>query len=411
MRRTLLCAVSAIAMLWSGAVRADDEPPLATAIGKGDTAEVARLLDGGADPDTTWGGYSVLTWASGTGRLAIVKLLVERHATVDPKSDNGFTPLVAAASNKRPEIVAYLVAHGAKVNAQGPSGWTPLDDAEGNHDAKSAKILRDHGGVTGLPPLLGAANRGEVAKVQKLLASGADPSSHDASGGTALEIAANTGYLAIVKALVERKANVDAADNSGRTPLMEAAMNGHTEIVAYLIAHGATIDARNGDGQTALAIAVLGKHDDVAKLLRDHGATDAPPPAAAAPAPPTDADCADYRRFAEMGATGYASVVQGPAAPGSIDEAAHVKPANISLGGSECTVSEDDRTLACRWKDGAKDYATIASIAAQCSAGSKIDSEGGKTLIWYGGVPGKALVKIFVSDGDLVLVLFASLSG
>ncbi|HTJ42566.1 MAG TPA: ankyrin repeat domain-containing protein [Kofleriaceae bacterium] len=386
------------------AARADDLSPLGAAVSKGDVAEVTRQLDAGADPDETVQGYTMLTWAAGTGKLPIVKILVEHHAKVDPKIDNGFTPLVAAASNKHADIAEYLIAHGAKVNVQGSNGWTPLDDAEGNHDAKTAKVLRAHGGVSGLPPLLGAVNRGETAKVKKLLASGADPDSHDTAGGTAISIAANVGALAIVKLLVAAHADVDAADQNGYTPLMEASQNGHADVVAFLLAHGAKVDPRNREKQSALDIAVSTKHDDVAKLLRDHGATDAPPPAPAAPTAPTDADCADYRADVEMGPKGYASLVAGPAPAGSIMEAVHEKPATISLGGSDCTVSDDASTLTCTWKGGAKDYDGLASVAVQCSAGSKIDQRPGKTMIWYGGVPDtKALIKIFTSDDDLVI--------
>ncbi len=405
MRAALLCALALIVS--TRRVRADDAPPpLADAVVKGDAAEVTRLLDGGADPDTTWSGYTMLTWAAMAGKLPVVKVLVDHHATVEPPIKSGFTPLVAAVSNHQPEIAEYLLAHGAKVNLQSDAGWTPLDDAEGNHDAKSAKVIRAHGGVTGLPPLLGAVNRGEVAKVKKLLASGADPNSHDTANGTALSIAANVGSLAIVKLLVEHKAAIDTASTSGWTALMEATQNGHKDIVDYLIAHGAALDLRNGQGQTALAIAVETKHPDVAKLLRDHGATDAPPPAdapaAAAPAPPTDEQCAVFRKYAELGSSGYASLVGGPP-----DELTHDQPASEGFDGATCTVSADDKTFLCVWKDHASDYDGAASFVAQCSKGEKIATEAGKTIVWWGGVPAKTLIKVYVADTDLVVKFFA----
>jgi ankyrin repeat protein len=393
MRSIVLWVVAIVA---TSSVARADESPLGVAVSKGDAAEVTRLLDAGADPDETVQGYTMLTWAAGTGKLPIVKVLVEHHAKVDPK-DIAYSPLAAAASNKHADVVAYLIAHGAKVNVQGANGWTPLDDAEGNHDAKTAKVLRAHGGVSGLPPLLGAINRGETAKVKKLLASGADPDSHDSAGGTALSIAANIGSLAIVKMLVAAHA-AGTADKNGYTPLMEAAMNGHADVVVFLLDHGAALDARNRDGKSALDMAVIGKHEDIAKLLRDHGASDAPAPTTQAP---SDADCADVRTYLDMGPNSYASLVAGAAPAGSVMEAVHESPATISLGDSECTINDDRSTLTCAWIGGAKNFDTVSSFVVQCSRDSKVSKTTGKTTIWYGGVPAKTMVVIRASGADL----------
>lgn len=399
-------------LLCAGAVLADAMPPLATAVSKGDLAAVKLLLDQGADPDTVWNGYTVLTWASGAGKLAIVKALVEHHASINPKGS--WAPLAAAASNKQPEIAAYLIAHGALVNVQSSSGWTPLDDAEGNHDAKTAKVLRDHGGTSGLPPLLGAVNRGEVAKALQLLASGADPDSHDANNSTAVSIAANTGYLAIVKALVERHANVNTPDGGGWTPLMEATQNGHKDVAAYLIVHGADLNARNSDGQTALDVAVQTKHQDVIALLRASGAGSGSQ-AAGAPAF-SDADCADFRRFADQGASSdYGSLAAGPAESGSLEETLGLRDANVSLGGSGCNVSDDGKTLICYWSrenknyQGIGDYDNVVAVAKGCSGDSKVVSGDGKTTIWYARVPGKTLlVTIRGTDTDMTVTFGAA---
>ena len=401
MKGTLICAVVITAA--AGVARAEDVPPIGMAISKDDTAEVVRLLDAGTDPDTTYNGITMLTWAAGTGKLPMVKLLIDRHATVDPPTKDGFTPLEAALENHHPDIVAYLVTHGAKVNVQRANGYTALDVADANHDAKSAKVIRAHGGVSGLPPLFGAANRGDAATVKKLLASGADVDTRDKLDYTPLGTAANVGSLAVVKVLVEHHATIDAVSNAGWTPLMEASQNDHADVVEYLIAHGAKLDLRNSDGQTALMIAEKSKKDSAAKVLRDHNASDAPPPAPApaAPAPPSDADCADYRRIADMGPDGFSSLVGGPP-----DELTHAQPATMRFGESTCTVSEDNRTLLCVWKDDAKDYGDISWFITACSAGNKVETEAGKTIVWWGGVPAKTLIKVYVSDTDLALKFF-----
>src|SRR6202011_3864646 len=96
----------------------------------------------------------------------------------------------------------------------------------------AAKLLSEHGAVTGFPPLLDAVNRGDLPRVQELLASGADPNARDMEGGPALQIAAGNGDLAIAKALVASHALIDGPPNNKVvTPLMVAAGAGHTEMV------------------------------------------------------------------------------------------------------------------------------------------------------------------------------------
>ena len=404
----ILCATAFLAVLLPVAYAwAEDLPPLASAVSKGDLATVTLLLDQGADPDTVWEGYTVLTWAAGGGKTAIVKALVQHHASVDPKVSNGFTPLTAAASNKQPEIAAYLIAHGAKVNVQSGGGWTPLDDAEAMHDAKTAQLLRDHGAISGLPPLLGAVNRGEITNVRQLLSSGADPNSHDTRGGSAVSIAANVGSLAIVKALVESHADINAADASGRTPLMEAAMNGHKDVVAYLVAHGADLNARDDDDDRALDIAMKGKHADVTALLRSSGAKQS--------SEMTDADCADFRHWADMGATtGYDSLAVGPADSGSLEETLGLRAANVSVGGGGCNVSDDGDTLICFWAknnknyQGMGDYQSLVTLAKGCSGDSKVVTTGGKTTVWYDRVAGKTILITFDASEDSMTVTFGA---
>lgn len=394
----LLTGLSPVGIAW-----ADGMPPLAAAIDKNDLANVTLLLEQGADPDTMWGGYTMLTWAAAGGKLAIVKALVAHHAKVNPEVSNGFTPLAAAASNRQPAIAAYLIAHGAKVNVQRSGGWTPLDDAEAMHDATTTKLLRAHGGTSGLPPLLGAVNRGELTTVQQLLTSGSDPNSHDGRGATALYIAANVGSLAITKAFVEHHADINVANANGWTPLMEATVNGHKAVVAYLIAHGADLNAQNSGGLTALDIALKGKHADLAALLRSSGAKSA--------SELTEAMCADFRHWADMGATtGYDSLAAGPAAPGSLGDTMGLRSANISIGGGGCDVSVDGKTLDCYWNKwnknytGLDQYQDIVTLAKTCSGNSKVVSRGGKTTIWYNRVSGKILlINISGTDTDMLV--------
>jgi|SRR5882672_2454429 len=88
-------------------------------------------------------------------------------------------------------------------------------------------------------------------------------------GWTELMDAAVNGDLAKVQGLLAKGADVDARDNSGRTALMTAA---NVQIAQALIARGADVNAKNSRGMTALSDAVISNRADVAKFLLDRGA-------------------------------------------------------------------------------------------------------------------------------------------
>ena len=66
--------------------------------------------------------------------------------------------------------------------------------------------------------LMKAADRGNVAEVQRLLAAGAPVNAKDNDGETALMMAADDGHAAVVKLLLEAGAAVNDADEDGETP-------------------------------------------------------------------------------------------------------------------------------------------------------------------------------------------------
>ena len=95
--------------------------------------------------------------------------------------------------------------------------------------------------------LIKAANRGDAAAVQRLLAGGADPNSQDTAGWTALRYAAAKGHGAVVQHLVASGADPNVRDDLlGHTVLMTAAMMGHSAVVQHLVAVALTRTARTG---------------------------------------------------------------------------------------------------------------------------------------------------------------------
>ena len=84
--------------------------------------------------------------AAGKGDLAEVERLLDEGADVNIKDEGGATPLHAAAFGGHRDVIRLLMARGADVNAQDNDGDTPLGFAA---DTATAKVLK--GKRTGRP--------------------------------------------------------------------------------------------------------------------------------------------------------------------------------------------------------------------------------------------------------------------
>jgi ankyrin repeat protein len=90
---------------------------LAVASQKGDLAEMARVLDGGAEPDALVGARNAngdiaqrtaLLEVAAAGQLAAVRLLLDRGADPSLAGSAGVTPLMMAAWNGHAGVVREL---------------------------------------------------------------------------------------------------------------------------------------------------------------------------------------------------------------------------------------------------------------------------------------------------------------
>ncbi len=91
---------------------------------------------------------------------------------------------------------------------------------------------------------LEAANKGDVAKVRKFLASGVDVNAKTEYGGTALAFACDRGNVELAKLLIENGADVDTKDSFySATPMSWAMMHGHLDILELLVNAGATVES------------------------------------------------------------------------------------------------------------------------------------------------------------------------
>ena len=100
---------------------------------------------------------------------------------------------------------------------------------------------------------------GNAKTLAMLLEAGADASSANGDGETALMAAARTGTVDAVNLLLARGADPNTTEGwRGQTALMWAAAEGHDAVIRVLIARGADLKARSNAGFTALLFAARG---------------------------------------------------------------------------------------------------------------------------------------------------------
>ncbi|KAF2191875.1 hypothetical protein K469DRAFT_344388 [Zopfia rhizophila CBS 207.26] len=124
---------------------------------------------------------TLLSHAAGRGHEAVVKLLLEKGAALESKSNSGRTPLSWAAQNGHEAVVVKLLLEkGAVLESKSNSGRTPLSWAAQNGHEAVAKLLLEKGAVLeskdkdyGWTPLLWAERYGHEAVVKLLLEKGA----------------------------------------------------------------------------------------------------------------------------------------------------------------------------------------------------------------------------------------------
>jgi protein-disulfide isomerase len=125
--------------------------------------------------------------------------------------------------------------------------------------------------------LLAAAARGDAARVEALLAAGADVNTRDVWGKPPLAIAAARGDIAVAQLLLGAGAAIDAQDNWRRTALIVAVQAGNTWLADILIHRGADVGHPAANGITALiAAAQRGNAAAAAMLIAAGAAVDRP---------------------------------------------------------------------------------------------------------------------------------------
>ena len=126
-----------------------DESPLMMAALKGHLALALRLIERGADVNKP--GWTPLHYAATGGQVAVIQLLLDKHAYIDAESPNGTTPLMMAAQYGTLASVKALMEAGA-------------DTALKNQLGQTARDFAQRGGRQDVVDLIAAATRAKLPR-------------------------------------------------------------------------------------------------------------------------------------------------------------------------------------------------------------------------------------------------------
>jgi ankyrin repeat protein len=269
------------AVKYRAAQRPASEQPLHLAVTCGDVAMIQLILDHGAYIDPLDGNaWTPLCRAVASSRVDLVQLLLESGANpcaaVSPYPDVLITtsPLELACSKGSPEIVALLLKHGASVNVPNHRGIMPIVAAVRgraviNYTAVSRgsqTVSGRRGPGPGAPPHTIIPSKPDYVQVVRLLCeSGAELKENE----QLVIHAVQRNDQAILELLLEFGAAPSAE------ALCLAASSGSNAVIELLLKHGANINAPPKNTPNAfnpLLLAAKNGNIDTVKLLVAHGA-------------------------------------------------------------------------------------------------------------------------------------------
>ena len=278
----------------NGAEKEKGQTPLMWAVAQGHSHIVKLLIENGADISArskVWhqlentagntnpsgnfkmahGGSSAIMFATRTGNIDTVRVLLDAGANVNDEAASGISALIQAAHSGHQELAIFLLERGADPNSIG-GGYTALHAAVLRGEVKLVEALLAHGAIFDTPvehgspgrrfsadysirsQLIGrdafwmAAKYGEVEILKILLNAGADPLTVDDNGVTTLQVAmGNSGSSLDWRRDRIGNEELDLVDEERRT----------YELAQILIDEGVNVNAKDNRGRSAIHHAVL----------------------------------------------------------------------------------------------------------------------------------------------------------
>ncbi|KAG4438868.1 hypothetical protein IFR05_005657 [Cadophora sp. M221] len=233
----------------------------------------------GVDED----GLTPLHYAAARGWERTARILLENGADIEAVDKHGRTALHLAASLDKVELVKTLLDYGAAWDDQDVDKQTPLLTSTTNGCSEVAKILLDksagsninHANIVGSTALHWAVAKGSDELVMKMLQYNADINAVETiSGGTPLTVVAIHGSESTTKILLDHGADVTTTDLAGMSAVLHALNRGCGEIANLLIKAGADVNTpEKSRGWTPLHLAIFWPCKSSVELLIEHGAT------------------------------------------------------------------------------------------------------------------------------------------
>ena len=222
-------------------------------------AVIQSLIDNGAylRPVKSTDNDTALISAAFSGRINVVRMLVELGADIHARDNDNFQAIDIASYCGHFDIVRYLCSVPGSINCTNVSHFfAPGLSCSNNVDCQCNNALH----LTN-----------DIQHMRWLLENDANVEAENVDGLRPIHCAVRTGLVEMVELLIQHGANVDAADVYGNRPLHDAVCHG-LNIVQILVHCGAKLNVQNVDGKTPLHIAVEREQSEVIMFLLDVGA-------------------------------------------------------------------------------------------------------------------------------------------
>ena len=229
--------------------------------------KIQDLIDNGLDINKPYNDKLPLVVAIALNKVDIVRLLIDKGADVNIRSDDNLTPIMYTDNKK---IAELLIENGANVNARDDEGQTALMQTE---NLKVAQLLIDNGvDVNEIDnehqtAIFINVRNDKTQMVRLLIDNGADIRIRDENDETILSYAENPD---IAQLLIDNGADVNETNRSGKTALYFNSKYANIDMVNLLLSNGATISVEYIDGNIKIPVfIVIKKHiRDIESLLK-----------------------------------------------------------------------------------------------------------------------------------------------
>lgn len=231
--------------------------------------------------------------AMDSSRFDLLKVLVQRNATLDQRNHRHTSALSMAIKRFNIKAALLLVQKGADINIRDGID-TPLTlihkaiEQAHNQDllaelrqletlliTRGAHVNQSDDNLKWSPLMLTASHYQDdksLTHLKLLIQLGAQMEQKDKNHRTALMIAASLGRLEALSILIKYNAQLNSYDKFGWTALMLAVYYNQKDVVKMLLSSGADVNLNTKKGLSALKVAVDNERAALIPILKEYGA-------------------------------------------------------------------------------------------------------------------------------------------